>query len=284
MTMNKISIIIPVGVDKELHPNFQSFVTNPLLRDHEVIIIKDKREATKVDPETRQTLAQIAKLELDNLVFLEGSFFGAGESRNFGILHSRFDWIYFWDADDEPIVEAALEMVETAAKSDKKLAIGQAVRKKKDNLEEILISNSLWGLTTWPGLWRIAFHRSLIKGYPFLSWKWCEDQDFILRTISNELEVMRFYKVVYRYYQGVPNSATSVTSDWTYLTDFYKNLRKSNEYIVNPGIRHLFLLKTLLALMRHKFFLWLPRFLYQVPSSVFIFLREFKGLRSRGYL
>ena len=171
--------------------------------------------------------------------------------RNEGLKHSSNDWIIFWDADDIPILDGLFAMLEFAQQENKDIVVGQAIR-VDENLNEHLIKSSWFGLITWPGIWRILFNRRLIRNKEFATWKWCEDQDFILKTFPYSLELGWFDQVTYKYNQNVLGSTTKDQQNSIFLNRFYEKLKNPNSYQTNAALVRLFEVKTLLTLFRRN--------------------------------
>lgn len=271
----KLSIIVPIGLDKTLSPESVACITDPRLSSHQIILIVDQG-VTDANPSTEESLYRISIMPMNNIKIVRGVFNNPGMCRNEGLRWSSNDWIVFWDADDAPIIEGLFAALEFAQQENKDIVVSQAIR-VDENSHEHLIQDNWFGLITWPGIWRILFNRKSITNKQFADWKWCEDQDFILKSFSSSLEIGWFGQVTYKYNQNVSGSTTQDHANSVFLQHFYEKLRNPRGYQANFALINLFHIKTLLALFRRNPKLWtIPLIIGTLKGCLSILLNLYK--------
>ena len=148
---------------------------------------------------------------------IKGNFGGPGDARNFGITQAAGEWLAFWDSDDNPNVDAFVNMINNAQQAGKQIAIG-GWKKVNSNLvkspawfEKAYDFNLPYFLNTVrnPGIWRWAFKRSIIDGVFFPNLLMGEDQVFLANLNIDWLKVYRGKENVYEYIQGNPSQLTA---------------------------------------------------------------------------
>ena len=153
----------------------------------------------------------------ERIKIINGNFGGPGLARNFGITEASGDWVAFWDSDDNPNVEAFVDMVNNAQQSGKQIAIGGwtnvnsnldifPVRFKKTNDFEL---PNFFRTVRNPGIWRWAFKRPIVEGVFFPNLLMGEDQVFLANLNIDWSKVYRYKKNVYDYIQGNPSQLTT---------------------------------------------------------------------------
>jgi len=268
----RISIIVPISLHSSVHPNLLTWIQNPLLVDHEIFLIVDKSHSQIENPETLQRINQILNLKLENVTVRHANIGTPGEVRNLGLSQITGDWIYFWDADDEPNVAAAIDLVEEAQSHKADVAVGLAVAESLG--KDFIIHNSWFGIFRWPGLWRFALRVELVRDVSFKNWKWCEDQDFLVRSMTKAEKVLRGNRIVYKYTLQSVDSLTAKTENWIYIKQFLEELKVQASLNTNSAIPAMFQLKAILSLVPYVgFFTSLPN-LIQFLRSYWPFLHR----------
>lgn len=174
-----------------------------------------------VDSSSDQTFSDLNTIVVSKnykkVKIIKGKFEGPGGARNFGIAQASGDWIAFWDSDDNPNVDAFVNMVKNAQHAGNQIAIG-GWRKVNSNLEMFPVRYkktydfnlpSFFKTVRNPGLWRWAFKRQLIDGVFFPYLLMGEDQVFLANLNIDWLKVYKDKKNVYDYIQGNPSQLTS---------------------------------------------------------------------------
>jgi glycosyltransferase involved in cell wall biosynthesis len=148
---------------------------------------------------------------------INGNFGGPGVARNFGISEASGDWVAFWDSDDNPNVDAFVNMVNNAQQSGKQIAVG-GWKKISPDLEisrvwfkkaQDLNLPYFFKTVRNPGIWRWAFQRPIIDGVFFPNLLMGEDQVFLANLNIDWLKVYRGKEHVYDYIQGNPSQLTA---------------------------------------------------------------------------
>jgi glycosyltransferase involved in cell wall biosynthesis len=135
-----------------------------------------------------------------NLILAEHT--SAGEGRNIGIMNADSEWIAFHDCDDSPIFENIMEMIESAKKQKKHVAVGEYL--ENVIVDGVMIGNKKVGtdslsLLMKPGIWRYAFTSYFVGDLRFQPWKLGEDLEFLAKLDFRLKNLYRSPNVVYRY-------------------------------------------------------------------------------------
>lgn len=178
----------------------------------EVIFIVDSSN----DETFSDLTAMVDANNYEKVKIIKGNFGGPGSARNFGIAQASGDWIAFWDSDDNPNVDAFVNMINNAQQAGKQIAVG-GWKKVNSNLEK----SSAWFKKSHdfnlpyflktvrnPGIWRWVFKRSIIDGVFFPNLLMGEDQVFLANLNIHWLRVYRGKENVYEYIQGNPSQLT----------------------------------------------------------------------------
>lgn len=181
--------------------------------DLEVIFIVDSsNDKTYLDLNAIKNCNNYEKVKIT-----KGNFGSPGSARNFGISQATGDWVVFWDSDDNPNVDAFVNMINNAQKAGKQIAIG-GWKKVNSNLEtspiwfkktHVFISPYFFKIIRNPGIWRWAFKRQIIDGVFFPDLLMGEDQVFLANLNINWLKVYKDKKNVYDYIEGNPSQLTA---------------------------------------------------------------------------
>ncbi len=243
----KISIVVPVSLKGPIHHNLITWIQDPHLRGHELLLILDEGEDSGGSFENHPLVDQVMALRIKEVQLHRIRAGNPGGPRNLGLSLATGDWVFFWDADDAPSINSALSLIDQAHSTPADLAIGLAQR---DTLEGIRIMTNSWaGIVRWPGIWRFAFRRSLATQIEFKHWKWCEDQDFLVKAMIRAQNIFRGDQIIYSYNQQSINSLTSKKSNSIYLLDFCQSLEETTKGSSGGLILLLFYVKTRLALI-----------------------------------
>lgn len=244
----RVTIIVPISTHQTVHPQLEAWIQDELLKRHEIILVIDSDPGCVSIAETLEVIGRIQKLCLSNIVFIYSIEGAPGGARNHGLKIASGQWIYFWDADDWPIVEQALELVHQADSCNADIGVGLANRRAKN---DFLVRSSWLHVVRWPGLWRFAFKTSLIRDINFEHWHWCEDQKFLVEALTRCEHVYRGSQVIYNYTVYGQNSLTTIRQNWVYIELFLKYLRSSESKNADTLIVLFFHLKSIFALARY---------------------------------
>jgi glycosyltransferase involved in cell wall biosynthesis len=206
-----LTVIVPVSNMAGHLKSFTDFLDAGINVGFRFIVVHDKRDEL-TGPELEEIVSRYSNTRV---TLHEVSFGNPGETRNYGIQHVETDWVCFWDSDDEPMVENFREMIETAERNQKNIAIGcfESLNKTKTNfLSHKFPSQGLDEVAKNPGIWRWAFRLDRVGSIRFPALWMGEDSIFLARLFLHENEIFYFGKVVYRYIQWSENQLTRNTA------------------------------------------------------------------------
>ena len=175
----------------------------------QVIIVQDNLKKS-VALELQEITNALADIDNGNLIVETVAYKNIGKSRNAGLRLAIGEWIAFWDSDDIPEPSLFSKMVGAAVKAEADLAVGQF--SEKNETGEVILRNgmdSIPDLITDPGIWRLAFRRSIIEEIQFPGYSMGEDQVFLYRALQNIGHIQWFDFCVYTYRVGNPNQITN---------------------------------------------------------------------------
>ncbi len=175
----------------------------------QVIIVQDSLEKS-VALELQEITNMLADIQKGNLIVETVAYKNIGKSRNAGLRLAIGEWIAFWDSDDIPEPSLFSEMVGAAVKAEADLAVGQF--SERNEIDEVILRDgmdSIPALIADPGIWRLAFRRSIIEEIQFPSYSMGEDQVFLYRALQNVGHIQWFDFCVYTYRVGNPNQITN---------------------------------------------------------------------------
>ena len=174
-----------------------------------------------VDSSSDETLLALNTIvdsnNYEKVKIIKGNFGGPGEARNFGIAQVSGDWVAFWDADDNPNVDAFVNMVNNAQQVGKQIAVGGWKKISPDlEISRVWFKKArdfnlpyFFKTVRNPGIWRWAFQRPIIDGVFFPNLLMGEDQVFLANLNIDWLKVYRGKENVYDYIQGNPSQLTA---------------------------------------------------------------------------
>jgi glycosyltransferase involved in cell wall biosynthesis len=211
--MDLLSVLVPIKNMSGRLTNIEIWLQRISHYNSEVIFI--------VDSSSDETFSDLNTIvdsnNYEKVKIIKGNFGGPGDARNFGIAQATGEWVAFWDSDDNPNVDAFVNMINNAQQAGKQIAVGDW-RKVNSNLEISQAQfkkkydfNLLFFLKTVrnPGIWRWAFKRRIIDGVYFPNLLMGEDQVFLANLNIDWLKVYRDKENVYDYIQGNPSQLTS---------------------------------------------------------------------------
>lgn len=218
--MIDLSIIIPIfNAEIYLEQCLNSIALNN----------NDNIEIILIDDCSFDKSIQIAKLYCNNYtnfkLYENVKNQGQGPSRNFGLLQSKGEYVYFMDSDDEVNMDVLLTMLSNA--QNLKLDIYEARHNRIDkngslkypknfvNVSNVISGQLYWNsiaqtsLTVWDKIWRRDFiiHERLL----FADRKY-EDVSFVAQAMTKALRVCNTEKTLYNYYIRDNSTMTAKTS------------------------------------------------------------------------
>ncbi len=197
------------------------------------------------------------KFELGKFIIIQGMFGSPGASRNAGLEHAVADWIVFWDSDDVPNPGKFLDMILLGNEKGAKVCIGSFELKSFTKNGEVLryLSSHPLYVALSPGIWRMAFHSSLIKGVRFSSALLGEDQRFLFEINFLRGPVFYYNQAVYTYHKGIMNQLTANKKNLSDLVDtlsFCLNFVKETFAKRNIFIYSIMILRMVGTIIKHK--------------------------------
>ncbi len=210
-TSQYLSIIVPIHRISAGIQNLNSWISNPILIDAEIILVHDTSDGESFLP-----IETICK-NLANVILLEGNFSSPGLARNKGLEIASRPWITFWDFDDLPDPMNFLRMLQKT-KSDRNLVGLGAFQTRpsgnKDSGKNLRVYRSknprvLKDLMINPGLWRWVFAREIVGDVKFHSIRRGEDQLFLAETRAFDYPITFCEDIVYTYFVGEENQLSN---------------------------------------------------------------------------
>lgn len=135
-----------------------------------------------------------------------GMFGSPGEARNFALSQCDSQYITFWDVDDMPSLIKFDEFVTGLNYSGADAGVGNWTY---SDCPDQLKGSSPRAVSMSPGIWRFVFSRDLISNTRFTSWKWGEDQLFLVSIFEKNPSVYLFSGSVYSYVRHVEGALTT---------------------------------------------------------------------------
>ena len=210
-TSQLLSIIVPIHRISGGIQNLNSWISNPILIDAEIILVHDSSDGESFLP-----IETICK-NLTNVILLEGNFSSPGLARNKGLEIASRPWITFWDFDDLPDPMNFLGMVQKTITDRNLVGLGAFQTRPRGNKDSekksrVYRSESPRGLKDLminPGLWRWVFAREIVRDVKFHSIKRGEDQLFLAETRAFDYPITFCEDIVYTYFIGEENQLSN---------------------------------------------------------------------------
>jgi len=234
-TSVKISVVIPIG-NLTLHKeNVLNLVNAAREINAEIILVFDGASNEEI-----QEIEKVIVNQKNDIVITSTDCNNPGGSRNLGKVKTTGKWITFWDCDDIPNAIEVKSMIHEANNLNCDVAIGRFnfvyVDEDVNEISRQLsreLSSSNWqfivGLT--PGIWRFAFRNSFVKDVDFPDLRMGEDQVFIARFFSKDLQVHVSNRISYNYLVG---SDSQLTRDLNSMNDKIDSAKMlSTEFKIN---------------------------------------------------
>lgn len=210
-TSQHLSIIVPIHRISAGIQNLNSWISNPVLIDAEIILVHDTSDGESILP-----IVTMCK-SLTNVTVLEGNFSSPGLARNMGLEIASRPWITFWDFDDLPDPVNFLRMLQKTILDRNLVGLGAfqtRPRGNKDSGKKLRSNRSesprlLKDLMINPGLWRWVFARELVGDVKFHFIRRGEDQLFLAETGAFDHPITFCEDIVYTYFIGEENQLSN---------------------------------------------------------------------------
>jgi glycosyltransferase involved in cell wall biosynthesis len=204
-----LTVIVPVGSLAGRTENLFKWLKAIRAKPLEVILVLDD----KMDGTRELITEELAKMNDKNITFLSGAYGGPGAARNEAISLVKSEWFAFWDADDLPSVDKFLKMIDEAADTGFKVAMGQfSVKDFESRLTRYFTraGSRDWelSLAQTPGIWRFAFSSREFQAFRFPTLSMGEDQIYLAFLDLKKVDVYETNEIVYEYFAGMSQQLT----------------------------------------------------------------------------
>jgi glycosyltransferase involved in cell wall biosynthesis len=165
----------------------------------EVIVILDI-----YDPATSKELVElISSFPLLKIKFCRDYYGSPGAARNAGLEIATSEWVWFCDADDEPIIDIALNALKVVTDEYDALIFNYSKVDEISGIEYLNLGiHDRISICLNPGLWRMLVKKSIIQSHKFEKYLLGEDQLFILKTGVFHRKILFINEKVYKYSYG----------------------------------------------------------------------------------
>ncbi len=206
--MKNLTAVIPVRNMAGQLTDFESSITEALRAGFKVIVVHDGADdQTGVELQDIYTRRKHAGMQL-----LTGVYNSPGGARNAGVKKVSTEWLTFWDADDQPIVQNLSELFKIVEANNADVGIGGYADTNSVNQSESKLNinyhKNLNAIALSPGIWRMMFRTELIVNSPFKSLLLAEDQILLSDIRLTQRRIVYSNAIVYNYFSGNPNSLT----------------------------------------------------------------------------
>jgi len=199
-----LTVIVPLTRMAGRMANLKTWLSESTDLPINVVIVHDIQ-----DPFTSQELEQLVKNfgQLDIQV-IEKTCGSPGLARNVGLQGSLGIWTAFWDADDLPDPQEAINAI-AQVDSHVEVIIGNFTRNSPRGLYGSIHQHRLENVALNPGLWRMIIRSSILEGKSFSAELMGEDQLFLVDLNLGSREIEFSDRFFYQYIQGSPMQLTS---------------------------------------------------------------------------
>lgn len=263
--MCDLSCIVPVSRMATRLENLRSWIKESCNFDLEIIIVHDKQEH-----QTGQELQEIiCSANNKKIKFIESYFGSPGLARNKGLEVSGGKWISFWDSDDLPQLNEAMQSIKEYPDAD--VIVGRyKVWDHGTNTEKCISKSQLdfWGIGENPGIWRMIFRKDVLNGLSFGATRLAEDQVFISQINLGSKKTVFTERFLYIYNTGLPQQLTNATINIYDLTNSFVELLASKRMLEKNK-------NSLSLIMASRIFLTILKNFY--VAGFLILLRELRN-------
>lgn len=225
-----LSAVIPISRMAGRLENFESWIYQAVNSGQvELVLVHDIQ-----DDETKIELDRIvSKIKSRNTQLIEGYFGNPGSARNYGSKHCNGLWIAYWDSDDVPLWENVIMAIQNAGPAEVLIGEFKLVNLDKSSVRIRLRENVVDSIIEYPGIWRMAFHHSLLARTKFPELRMGEDQVMLAGLDLFSLKLKTIRTEFYNYQTG---SDYQLTKNRKAIQDLSKSMsltwklaRKQNE-------------------------------------------------------
>ena len=246
MTQNekiKLTVITPITALANHLENLATWLTRIFDESIEVYLIHDKSD-TQTGPELNELMK---KLQNPKIYFIEGEFGSPGMARNQAIKLAKGDWVCFWDADDLPIIESVIDLMNKEFNKGGDCIVASYIErdvKRNLRINQGFNDNFEVAVGLNPGLWRFFFTKSSLAETEFTNLRMGEDQLFLAEYLNVNRQIRIFPYYTYTYFK---NREFSLTSSKSALSDIVKAAKGTLKIINKSKSDHSFLIGIMFA-------------------------------------
>jgi len=218
---SSLSVIIPMTRMAGRMQNLDSWLSSSAGLPINIVIVHDIQDSF-----TAEELKELVK-KFNNLKIkaIEGTYGAPGLARNAGLESPLANWTAFWDADDLPNPQDALEAI-AEADAQTEVIIGNFTVSSAQGTEILEHQAQMKVVALNPGLWRMIMRSSILEGMSFSSARMGEDQLFLIDLNLGSRQVHFSKKFIYQYFLGSPLQLTSNQDSINEVEDTLKLVRK----------------------------------------------------------
>lgn len=156
------------------------------------------------DPATSEELEKIiSKFPLLEIKSCQDFYGSPGAARNAGLELATNEWIWFCDADDEPIIAPVLKTLKNIPAEIDVIVFKYSKENEVTGAEYFSSGNhDLVSVCINPGLWRMLLRKRIINSFKFQEYSLGEDQLFILNIGIFRQKILFVNELAYRYSFG----------------------------------------------------------------------------------
>lgn len=201
--MQELSVIVPIAKMSGKLANLASWLPVAARNDIQVVLVHDDQD-DKTGEELRNLLES---LDSKNIKMLELKAGSPGLTRNFGFPYVQTKWVMFWDSDDLPFVDNALNAIAEVDDHVDVICCQYISSSDSFSLKESKTYDKKQ-LALNPGIWRLILKRELLERRTFTDLLMGEDQVFLLEIGLYSSRIKFSNACTYNYFVGNQSQAT----------------------------------------------------------------------------
>jgi glycosyltransferase involved in cell wall biosynthesis len=239
----QLTVITPITALANQLENLMTWLSRIYDESIEVYLIHDRSD-TQTGPQIKELLK---KLQNSQIHLIEGEFGSPGIARNQALKLAQGKWVCFWDADDLPIIESVIHLINKEFNKGGDCVVASYIEEDmKRNLrtQHSLINDFEVSVGLNPGLWRFFFTKLSIAETKFTNLRMGEDQLFLAEYLNVNRQIRIFPHYTYTYFK---NREFSLTGSKTALSDIVKAAKGTLKIINKSNSDHSFLIGIMFA-------------------------------------
>lgn len=239
----QLTVITPITALANHLENLMTWLSRIYDESIEVYLIHDRSD-TQTGPQIKEL---IKKLQNPKIHLIEGEFGSPGIARNQALKLAQGNWVCFWDADDLPIIESVIDLMNKEFNKGGDCIVASYIEEDlKRNLrtQHSLINDFEVSVGLNPGLWRFFFTKLSIAETKFTNLRMGEDQLFLAEYFQVNRRIQIFPNYTYIYCK---NRELSLTSSKSALNDIVEAAKGTLKNIKNSKGTHSFFIGIMFA-------------------------------------